>query len=812
MKKTILLAFLCLVTLISATSADFSNQSVATTDNFLSGLVNPAALAFNDNFSLTYMQRYIKDDFEDDYAIFYKQHGFEYIFEDVEEGTYQTFASGNNFGQSSVLRNLYLGYAWNWRSGSFKEGNLKTSMLYRPANFLSLGYVLEHPNDSKPQHRLGLALRPITSGSFADGIELSVDAGMGNDTEDKERGFEMPTVGLKFNLMNALSIGGTYNTELEEIGLNFSLTNFKLSTGGFFNIYDDESSERNEEIEDGGYAYVTINEKLFSKHNLFTTKKFLDLGIGSAIVDENSKMNIGPITIKLDKNTRMLPLLDKIKQATNDKEIGGIIFTNNNFGASFAKRQELLTALHEFKNAGKYLVFYYENISNANYAFAANIADAIYLNPEGMVSLSGLGGAQPYVKDLLDKLGVDFYNFRSHPYKTAGNMFSESEMTEQERLVLERLYGDIYEEMVKMIHDGRAHKLSADVKTIINNGPYFDPQDALDNGLVDQLVEWHELNDVLVKNFDISTKTKSLGEYVETNWHKPGQSNIAVIYASGNIISGKGQPGKSIGSETTAKAIRDARNNPMIDGIILRVDSGGGSALASHIIAEEVRLCTEGPNKKPIIALMSGVAASGGYYISTHADEIIAEPTTITGSIGVIGMMPNFARVSRKVGVNWSEFKFGDNATFGSVTREMTPAEKEMFKNFIHSSYKRFVSTVANSRDMSYEETNKIAMGQVWTGNQALKNGLVDKLGGFEVAIADMKNMLGTNNEMNLIEMGVKNNSMFEVELDSSSSPLFSVFSNPILKKLISLEKQVSELSEETILYKTPYDFTEETK
>ena len=190
----------------------------------------------------------------------------------------------------------------------------------------------------------------------------------------------------------------------------------------------------------------------------------------------------------------MLELLKKINKAKNDPEITGIIFKNNNFGASFAKRQELLTALKEFKKTGKKVVFYFENISNVNYAFAANIGDKIYLNPEGMVNLVGIGGASPYIKELLDKLSIDYYNFRSHPYKTAGNMFSEEEMTAQEREVLERLYGDIYAEMIEMIREGRGHKLAGEVEDIIDNGPYFIPQEALNKGLVDELIEWHELD------------------------------------------------------------------------------------------------------------------------------------------------------------------------------------------------------------------------------------------------------------------------------------------------------------------------------
>ena len=800
MKKILIFALTLVAVLNYAVPATFNNTSVAAHEDFISGYVNPAALGTTDNSSLTFLKNFEEIDFKNPYALIYKDQGFSYLLES-NDGTHQTIASGSNLGKNKVLRNLYLGSSWGWKSGSFDKGDLVSSLLYRPANYLSLGYVLTHPNDLRPQHRGGIAIRPFASTKLSNILEITTDVGWG-ERDDDDRGVIKPIVGMNTKFLGGFSVGASYNIEEEEVGIRFSLSNFNAVLGSVSNIKEqDDDSKKNQ-----GYAYVSLNSDVMGMIKGTERKKLLDLNITGTVVDENTKFNIGFVSLKMDDNSTMMEILRKIEKAKNDPEIRGIFFKNNNFGASFAKRQEILTALREFKKTGKKVVFYYENISNINYAFAANIGDKIYLNPEGVVQLVGIGGASPYIKEMLDKLYIDFYNFRSHPYKTAGNMFSEEEMTAAEREVMERLYGDIYAEMVEMIRAGRGHKLAGEVEDIIDNGPYFIPQEALNHGLVDELVEWHELDAKLKEEFGTNKITKQFCNKHDYDWFKSGLDKVAVIYASGNIMSGQGQAGKTIGSETTARAIRRARQDPEVKGIILRVDSGGGSALASHIIAEEIRLCTFGDNKKPVIALMSGVAASGGYYISTWADEIIAEPTTITGSIGVIGMVPNLARLSNKVGINWSEVKFGKNSTSLSLTREWTEDEKEMFKSFIKASYDRFVNTVADSRGKSYEDINKIAMGQVWTGNQALKNGLIDKIGGFETAIASMKDKISSGNEVELTTYSGSDKQRLEISVSSLSAPIFSWYNNSILKSVVEINDEIKVNSDEMILYKTPYN------
>ena len=230
------------------------------------------------------------------------------------------------------------------------------------------------------------------------------------------------------------------------------------------------------------------------------------------------------------------------------------------------------------------------------------------------------------------------------------------------------------------------------------------------------------------------------------------KDKIALIYAVGNIHSGEGVPGKSIGSVTTAKAIKQAREDRRVKGIIIRVDSGGGSALASDVIGREVELCKTGKNKKPVIVSMGGVAASGGYYIAAKADKIIAQPSTITGSIGVIGIYPVFERLYEKIHVNWDTVKRGKNADLGSTHRQPTAKEKKIGEESIQHFYDRFITLVAEGRNMSKDEVHKIAQGRVWTGKQAFEHGLVDALGGMDLAVKEMKKMADLKHEVKLVE------------------------------------------------------------
>jgi len=374
--------------------------------------------------------------------------------------------------------------------------------------------------------------------------------------------------------------------------------------------------------------------------------------------------------------------------------------------------------------------------------------------------LRGISSSMPYLKNTLDILGIEVVNFRSHEYKTAGNMFSEYEMTAAERESMQYLLDGLHNEMVKMIETGRKDKLKKMVQTIIDEGPYFIAENALEAGLVDKLIYEDELEGEIKEKFGKWKEiSQPLPDFVKQDWSEPAKDKIALIYAVGNIHMGKGKSGKTIGSQTTAKAIRLAREDKSVKGIIIRVDSGGGSALASDIIAREIVLCNEGKNKKPVVISMAGAAASGGYYIAAFADKIVAQPTTITGSIGVVGIIPNFTNMYHKIGLNWATVKTGEQADFAATHRPFSEKEKEMISTSIEHTYWSFADVVAKGRQMTREAVHEIAKGRVWTGKQAYDRGLVDELGGMKKAKELMTEAAGLKQEIQLVEFEVSDKS-----------------------------------------------------
>jgi len=466
--------------------------------------------------------------------------------------------------------------------------------------------------------------------------------------------------------------------------------------------------------------------------------------------------SFGPFRV-FDSNQRGIDsVINELEKAAREPGVEGILLINPSFSSSFALQQELVRAFASFKAKGKKVECYYDNISNGGYIFAASVADNIWLNPMGSVDLHGLSITSPYFATLLDSLGVEVLNFRSHEYKDAGNMFSEEKMTPAEREAYNSLLQSLYAQILQRIDAGRGDKLTASVEEIINEGPYLVAEDALEKGLVDELIYEDQLAKQLKKDFHFSKQQKEPTEYCDYTWTKPKENLVAVIYANGNIVMGKGTPGQKIAQETTVNLIRKARKDDLYQGIILRVDSGGGSAQASDIILRELELAkTE--NKKPVVVSMAGTAASGGYYISCNADKIVAEPSTLTGSIGVLGLMFNATEMFHKIKVNWDTVKKGEHADLGSISRPWTEEEKKIITSSIEYCYDDFVKKVDEGRSsMNLEQVKQYAQGRIWTGEQAYTIGLVDELGGMDTAKNIMQELIGKKGKLTLVDATTK--------------------------------------------------------
>jgi len=735
-----------------------AQTSIAVTDDFLAPKINPAAMGFGNANGFSFIGNYDEDGiYEDWYSVIISSDNLGYVLERKGENDHHRLALCSL--KNELARNFYLGLSWDWKNKHFKDGNLQESILYRPTDFLSVGAIAYDLFEDGASYDFGFAVRPLFfNNDWAHRVTFSADTSYDRDDLIK------PVLGIQTELFDGIRLGGSYDVDSESVGLNFGITLENVSTGTF------AGTDKNKEFQEGSY-YVNISEKTFKSFINFRKNQFIDYKLKGQVFETKPGQKIGPFTIFMSKGKTLSEIIEDLNTMKDDKNVSGIVFQQANFSARLAQREELRDAFMDFKSAGKKVVFYFEEVGGSNYAFAASIADEIYINPAGGVDFKGISVNSPYINSLLDTLGIDVINLRSHDYKTAGNMFSEDHMTDAERESYQYLLDGIFAEISAMIEEGRGGKLKNSVEELINESPIWTAEAALEKGLIDGIIFQDELQSKLEEKYDNKKITEKYSHNeIRYDWSDSKTEKVALIYAVGSIHSGKGVSGKSIGSVTTAAAIKKAREDKTVKGIILRVDSGGGSALASDIIAREIELCKTGDNQKPVVASMGGVAASGGYYISTYADKIVAQPSTITGSIGVVGVFPIFERMYEKIHINWDTVKIGKFSDFGTTSRIPTSEEKDIYNNLIHHLYDRFVRIVAESRGMEVDEVHKYAQGRVWTGRQALERGLVDAIGGMNLAKIEMQELLKSDNEIELVNIdGKKGMHDIGLSIDASS-------------------------------------------
>lgn len=727
--KTILYKLMLLIPLLVVTGLYAQSGSVATADDYTAAKVNPAALNFGNAAGIAFEGFYDEDGTEDRYKIFFNTDTFAFVY-GKEEG-FNSYRISTSF---SLAKSLYIGSDIFWVNSVIRDADYSVSSLFRPNRMLSFGLSVRDVNRSNPGYHLGLGIRPLAGlSTLSDRLTFTGDISYTEKLKDdvKEVSWNKPVIGVETELFNGVRLAGNYNLETETLSANFSLAFNRVRWGSSVEIDDD-----NEFI--GGKYYLFYSKKDHrSLPNIFARDIVYEFPMRREIVDEKERRRIGPFVMSRNQIT-MEEIIERIRTLKEDDSIKGIIFRNPNPQTNYANLMELRKELLEFKEAGKKIIVYGDNFGNLLYAFFASVADVMYLNPNGSVNLIGFSIAVPYFAETLDKLGIDVYDMRSHDYKTGLNIFTENEMTDAEEETFSELLDDFYYYMVKMLEEGRGEKLKGSVDYIINNGPYLIAKQAQEAGLVDHLIYEDEIEEAVKELFKKPNITKEFPrEKMLTEWAEPKAAKIAVIQATGSITMSNGQPGRIIGGKTTARQIKKAREDKRVKGIIIRVNSGGGSAYASDLIAREVKKCRE--EGKPVVVSMGGAAASGGYYIAAYADRIVAEPTTITGSIGVTGMLPNFNRLFDKILVRWSAVKRGDNADLFAIYRPLEEEEISLLRTYILNTYDNFVNVVAEGRGMSYEEVHRIGQGRVWTGRRALDLGLVDELGGMQTAIEVMK-------------------------------------------------------------------------
>ncbi len=429
-----------------------------------------------------------------------------------------------------------------------------------------------------------------------------------------------------------------------------------------------------------------------------------------------------------------------IRKAKADDRVDAVLLRLGPLDCDWAKVAELRDAVLDFRKSGKKAYAYIEEAPEFDKEyFLATACDRIVLHPMGWLGVNGIGGHVPFFKNVFDKLGIRAEFEHVEEYKTAYNQFTESGFTPAHREMMESLYGDIFEQYVAAVASARK-KTPEEVRALIDRGS-FQGRGALEAGLVDDLKYEDELQDMLRSGGRKLARITS-DEYSRVSPSaaglRPGR-RVAVIYAVGPILSGESLPG-SIGGATLARWIRQAREDRTIAAIVLRVDSPGGSSVASDVIWREVFLAKK---EKPFVVSMSDVAGSGGYWISMAAHKIVAQPQTLTGSIGVLSGKFDLSGLYAKLGVTSERLVFGKEADIYSSFRPFSPEEKKTLKEEILRIYGEFLEKVAQGRGMTRAEVDKVGRGRVWTGKQARELKLVDDLGGLAKALELAKGLAG---------------------------------------------------------------------
>ncbi len=459
----------------------------------------------------------------------------------------------------------------------------------------------------------------------------------------------------------------------------------------------------------------------------------LVLNFKNPILDSYTEAETSIFDFGSKKNTLLIDVLDAINKAKTDDNIKGISIETDEIQAGITQIDDIRAALEDFKKSGKFVYAYGNNMSQKSY-YLASVADKLFLNPVGMVELKGMSTEVTFFKDFAEKYGIGVDIIRHGKFKAAVEPFMRNEISPENKEQLSTLLNDIWGNISTKIKASRKID-DASYKTAVDSLYGFIPEMALKNKLADKLVQKSEYENILKSNLKIKAskdlKEVSIGKYVNTlESNSDSDNEVAVLYASGEIFNGDDY--SDIHSEKYVKYIKDLADDDNVKAVVLRVNSPGGSGNASDEILFELQQLKK---KKPLIVSFGDYAASGGYYISMAADKIYSEPNTLTGSIGVFGMITNFKDLANRNGVRSDIVATNANSQIYSPLSGAAPGTIPILTKSIESTYKRFVYFVTQNRKKTFEQIDAIGGGRVWSGTRAKEIGLVDELGTIQQAI-----------------------------------------------------------------------------
>jgi protease-4 len=517
-----------------------------------------------------------------------------------------------------------------------------------------------------------------------------------------------------------------------------------------------------------------------------TSDSYLDLSLDE-IPEQPAGSDLG--SFFESKPASLRAVVESLDRGATDPKIKAVLLRVSSLSDSgWGKVQELRDAIARFRKSGKPAYAHLEVCGNREY-YLATACSKIYAVPTAILDVSGLAAEVTFFKGTLDKLGVQAQFEGVGKYKNAPNQFTETGFTAPHREQMDALLDSLFGQFVAGIAKSRG-KTEAEARALVDGGPY-DGARALDAGLVDELLYEDELLGRLK-----GSERVTASRYVKAShgFSFDGRPKIALIYAVGNIVSGESQSGFAgdfVGSDTVARAIRQARKDDSVRAIVVRIDSPGGSGTASDVMWREVTLAKKA---KPVVMSMGDVAASGGYYLAMGGDAIVAEPGTITGSIGVFGGKISLQGLYDKLGLNKEILTRGKNAALFSSYRPWTDEERQSFRRIMTSFYDEFVQKAATGRGKTYDEIHAVAQGRVWTGAEALRVGLVDRLGGLEVAVglAKERAKIAKDQEVALVVMPERK-SFFETVLERQEDGGVMRLAPPDIRGSLALARVLGE-------------------
>ena len=471
-----------------------------------------------------------------------------------------------------------------------------------------------------------------------------------------------------------------------------------------------------------------------SKEVKISDNSVFELKLEGILVERHKNDVISSFASEINSSVSEIALDDimaSIDKATDNDNIKGIYLHIGDFSASVASLQEIYKGLEKFKKTGRFIVAYADSYGNGTY-YLSSIADKVYMNPSGTLALTGINISTVFFKDLLSKIGVEMQIFKVGTFKSAVEPFTQTSMSEANRLQLTTFINSIWTEITKTIARNRGIS-DTEVNLYADSGLFLDDaQTAVQHKLIDSLVYSSDMKEIIEKRVDKDYKTLTINDMKLVAQNKEYSKNrIAIVYAVGEIDGSNKNDG--IDSEDISEDLLDIADNDKIKAVVLRINSPGGSAYGSEQIWKAVSVVK---SKKPIVVSMGDYAASGGYYIACNTDRIFAQPTTLTGSIGIFGIFPNIGGLTDKLGIKFDNVKTNKYSDFGATYRPMSTEERVILQRYINNGYELFTKRCAEGRNMNIDSLKAIAEGRIYSGTDAMRLGLVDEMGGLEEAIA----------------------------------------------------------------------------